>query len=90
MLVSLEAVLPDGKVVRGRNLPRMATGPRIDHLFLGSEGTLGVITEITLRIWPYPEKRIYSSYAFETIEQALEAIRQLIQVGGPSRGGTAL
>ncbi|MGI6601107.1 MAG: FAD-binding oxidoreductase [Dethiobacteria bacterium] len=81
MLVSLEAVLPDGKVVRGRNLPRMATGPRIDHLFLGSEGTLGVITEITLRIWPYPEKRIYSSYAFETIEQALEAIRQLIQVG---------
>ncbi len=81
MVVSLEAVLPDGTVLSGRNLPRTATGPRVDHLFLGSEGTLGVITAVTLRIWPYPEKRIYSSYAFESIERALEAIRRLIQAG---------
>ena len=81
MVVSLEAVLPDGTVLSGRNLPRTSTGPRVDHLFLGSEGTLGVITAVTLRIWPYPEKRIYSSYAFESIERALEAIRRLIQAG---------
>jgi alkyldihydroxyacetonephosphate synthase len=81
MVVSLGAVLPDGTVIRGRNLPRTATGPRVDYLFLGSEGTLGVITEITLRIWPYPEKRICSSYAFESIERALEAIRRLIRAG---------
>ncbi len=81
MLVSLEAVLPDGTIVHGRNLPRTSTGPRVDHLFLGSEGILGVITAATLRIWPYPKERLYSSYAFETIEQALEAIRGLIQAG---------
>ncbi len=81
ILVSLEAVLPDGKVIRGRDLPRASTGPRVDHLFLGSEGTLGVITGITLRIWPSPEKRIYSSYAFETVELALETTRRLIQAG---------
>ena len=81
MVVSLGAVLPNGTVIRGRNLPRTATGPRVDYLFLGSEGTLGVITEITLRIWPYPEKRICSSYAFESIERALEAIRRLIRAG---------
>ena len=81
MVVSLEAVLPDGKVIRGRKLPRTSTGPRVDHLFIGSEGTLGVITAITLRIWPYPEKRIYCSYTFETIERALEAIRRLVQAG---------
>jgi len=81
MVVALEAVLPDGKVIRGRKLPRTATGPRVDHLFIGSEGTLGVITAITLRIWPYPEKRIYSSYIFENIERALEAIRRLVQAG---------
>ncbi len=81
MVVSLEAVLPDGKIIRGRNLPRTSTGPRVDHLFLGSEGTLGVITAITLRIWPCPEKRILSSYAFESIERALEAVRRLIHAG---------
>jgi alkyldihydroxyacetonephosphate synthase len=81
MVVSLEAVLPDGTLFCGRNLPRTSTGPRVDHLFLGSEGTLGVITGITLRIWPYPEKKNYSSYAFESIEQALEMIRRLIQAG---------
>lgn len=81
MLVSLEAVLPDGTIIHGRDLPRTSTGPRVDHLFLGSEGTLGVITAVTLRIWPDPAVRIYRSYAFETIEQALEAIRRLIQAG---------
>ena len=58
MTISLEAVLPDGTVFSGRSVPRTATGPRIDQLFLGSEGTLGVITSATLRIWPLPENAI--------------------------------
>ena len=81
MVVSLEAVLPDGTVFRGRNVPRTATGPRIDHLFVGSEGTLGVITAATLRVWPFPEKRSLAAYAFETLERALEAVRLLIRTG---------
>ncbi len=81
MLVSLEAVLADGTVIRGRDVPRTATGPRVDHLFLGSEGTLGVITEATLTIWPYPEKRTMSSFSFETMDKALEAIRFMMRAG---------
>ncbi len=81
MVVSLEAVLADGTVFSGRSVPRTSTGSRVDHLFVGSEGTLGVITEATLRIWPYPEKRAMSSFSFETMAHALEAIRQMIRTG---------
>jgi len=81
MVASLEAVLPDGTVFRGRPVPRSSTGPRVDHLFLGSEGTLGVITEAALRIWPLPKKQARVSYAFETLELALTAIRRIIHSG---------
>ncbi len=81
IVASLEAVLPDGTVFRGRSVPRASTGPRVDQLFLGSEGTLGVITEAVLRIWPLPEKQVRVSYAFETLELALEAIRRIIHSG---------
>jgi len=81
MTVSLEAVLPDGTVLSGRSVPRTATGPRIDKLFLGSEGTLGVITSATLRIWPLPEKRHLASYTFEKFEDGLEAIRRFMREG---------
>ena len=81
MVASLEAVLPDGTVFHGRSVPRTSTGPRVDHLFLGSEGTLGVITEAVLRVWPLPEKQARVSYAFETLDLALEAIRRIIHIG---------
>lgn len=81
MVASLEAVLPDGTVFHGRSVPRTSTGPRLDHLFLGSEGTLGVITEAVLRIWPLPEKQARISYTFETLELALAMIRRVIHSG---------
>jgi alkyldihydroxyacetonephosphate synthase len=81
MTVSLEAVLPDGTVFSGRAVPRTATGPRVDHLFLGSEGIFGVITAATLRIWPLPEKRHLASYTFETLEDGLQAIRNFMRAG---------
>ncbi len=81
MAVSLEAVLPDGTVFSGRSVPRTATGPRIDHFLLGSEGTLGIITSATLRIWPLPEKRHLATYTFEKLEEGLEAIRLFMRAG---------
>lgn len=81
IVVSLEAVLPDGTVFSGRSVPRTATGPRVDHLFLGSEGTLGIITAATLRIWPLAEKRHLSSHTFERFEDAIEAIRLFMRDG---------
>ncbi len=79
--VSLEAVLPDGTIFSGRSVPRTATGPRLDHLFLGSEGILGIITAATLRIWPLPEKRLMDTYTFAELEEGLEAIRLIMRAG---------
>jgi len=81
MVVALEAVLPGGTTFEGRSVPRTATGPRVDHLMLGSEGTLGVITAATLRIWPLPEKRHLVTYTFERLEDGLEAIRRFMRKG---------
>lgn len=81
MAASVEAVLADGTIFRGRSVPRTSTGPRVDHLLIGSEGTLGVITAATLRIWPLPEKRHLASYTFEKTEDGLEAIRLFMRAG---------
>jgi alkyldihydroxyacetonephosphate synthase len=81
MVISLEAVLPQGEIIRSKSVPKSSTGPRIDKLLLGSEGTLGIITEATLKIWPYPEKRELRSYAFEDMKSGLESIRKILRKG---------
>ncbi len=79
MLVALEAVLPDGTLIRSRPVPRTATGPQVERLMLGSEGTLGVITQATLKIWPYPERRVLHAFTFDDIADALEATRHIMR-----------
>jgi alkyldihydroxyacetonephosphate synthase len=81
LVVSLEAVLPSGQVIQTRNAPRSATGPDIDQLLVGSEGTLGVITRATLRMFPLPETRRFASAVFATVEQGLEAVRSIMRIG---------
>ena len=81
MLISLEAVLPQGEIIRSKLVPKSSTGPQVERMLLGAEGTLGIITEATLKIWPYPEKRILASYAFTTMEEALESIRLILREG---------
>ncbi len=79
MVVALQAVLADGSVIESREVPRSSTGPEVEKLLIGSEGILGIITEATLKIWPYPEKREYLSFAFESMEDALEAVRKILR-----------
>jgi len=81
LVVSVEAVMPDGKVVKSKTVPRSSTGPRLEQLLLGSEGILGIITEATLRIFPFPEKRVLLSFAFEEVERPLEAVRKILRRG---------
>jgi alkyldihydroxyacetonephosphate synthase len=81
MVISLEAVLPQGEIIKSKTVPKSSTGPQIDRLLLGSEGTLGIITECTLKIWLYTEKRVFQSYAFSELEQALESIRLILRRG---------
>ncbi|MFX0093296.1 MAG: FAD-binding oxidoreductase [Candidatus Hodarchaeota archaeon] len=79
MIISLEAILPTGDVVRSKPAPRSSVGPQVDKLLVSSEGTLGFVTEATLRIWPKPEHRELVSYAFDRIEDSLEAIRVILR-----------
>ena len=81
MVISLEAVLPQGEIIKSKTIPKSSTGPQIDRLLLGSEGTLGIITECTLKMWPYPEKRVFQSYVFSELDHALESIRLILREG---------
>ena len=78
---SLEVVLADGSVARTKNYPRSSCGPDMDQLFIGSEGTLGIITEATLRIWPVPEKRTWIGYGMPTFEAGVRACRDILASG---------
>jgi len=81
MLLGLEAVLADGRVVRVKPTPRRSAGPDLRHLFLGSEGTIGIVTEITVKVFPTPESRKLLSFAFPDFDAGLEAIRHIMRAG---------
>jgi alkyldihydroxyacetonephosphate synthase len=81
IVLALEVVLPDGRAVRTRVGPRSATGPDVRQIFLGSEGTLGVVTEATLRIFPRPESSVAAAYSFTSMHDGLEAIRHIMRAG---------
>jgi alkyldihydroxyacetonephosphate synthase len=82
IVVGLEVVLADGRVIRtGGNAPRQATGPDLNQLFVGSEGTLGVITEARLRMHPLPPAERRSAFGFDTFEAGLDACRRVLRRG---------
>src|SRR5207244_9299494 len=81
LCLGLEAVLPTGEVGRTALVPRASAGPNVREIFLGSEGTLGVITEVALRLHPLPERRELASFAFPTFHHGLEAIRRIVRAG---------
>ncbi|AIF70091.1 dehydrogenase [Palaeococcus pacificus DY20341] len=81
MVLGLEAVLPWGDVITLKPHARSATGPDLKKLFIGSEGTLGVVTKAWLKVWPYPEERIMLSFASEGLEDALLSVRRILRRG---------
>lgn len=76
MVLGLSAVTPTGRVDVGLHGD---DDPGLLPLLLGSEGTLGVITELTLRVWRTPETRWLRGYRFRTVEEALDAVRRVMQ-----------
>ena len=80
-VADLEVVLPTGEVWQTRSIPRGSEGPDLKQLFAGSEGTLGVITAVTLRLVPIPASRRFNSVHFPSFEAALEAARSTLVAG---------
>jgi alkyldihydroxyacetonephosphate synthase len=82
MVIGLEVVLADGRIVHTEGHgPRAATGPNLTQLFVGSEGTLGVITEARLRIHPLPPAQQRRAFGFTTFAAGLEACRKILRRG---------
>ncbi len=78
ILYSLVAVLPDGSIYRSRETPRAAAGPDLRQLFLGSEGTLGVITEVTFSLRTQAPDQAKQAFHFDRFDDGLEAIRRIM------------
>ena len=79
IVLSQEYATPIG-VIKTSHYPREATGPSLNQIMMGGEGTFGVLTEVTLRVFRYmPENRKRFSFIFKTWEEAMEAAREMMQ-----------
>lgn len=79
-VIDLKVVMADGEILRtGSNTIKNATGYNLNSLFVGSEGTLGIVVEATLKLIPKPEaKRVMMSY-FDTVQSAVDAVNSIIE-----------
>ncbi|MFT4194359.1 FAD-binding oxidoreductase [Ottowia sp.] len=83
-VLALEVVTAQGEVIRtGTRARKSSAGYDLTRLFIGSEGTLGVVTEVTLRIYPLPEAVSAAICSFPAIADAVNAVIQTIQLGVP-------
>jgi alkyldihydroxyacetonephosphate synthase len=81
LLLSLRVATPAGGLMDTVSVPRHAVGPELTQLFVGSEGTLGVITRATLQLVPLPESRRFAAVAFPSVAAGTEAVRRALQAG---------
>jgi alkyldihydroxyacetonephosphate synthase len=81
MVVGLDVALADGRLIHTGGTPRAATGPDLTQLFVGSEGTLGVITAARLRLHPTPPTEMRAAYGFESFAAGVDACRRILRRG---------
>ncbi len=83
-ITGLTVVLPDGEIIKtGGRTKKTSAGYNLTNLFIGSEGTLGIITEIQLRLSPVPESIMSAVCHFPSLEMAVQTAQQVIQYGVP-------
>ncbi|MDS1142029.1 FAD-linked oxidase C-terminal domain-containing protein [Pusillimonas sp. SM2304] len=83
-VMSLKVVTADGRVIETANRARKSSaGYDLTRIFVGSEGTLGIITEVTLRLYPQPEAISAAICNFPTLQAAVQSVIEIIQMGVP-------
>ena len=81
-VLNLEVVLPNGEIIwTGSNVLKNATGYNITQLIVGSEGTLGIVTKIVLRLIPHPKFDLLMLAPFNSLEKASEAVSAIFRAG---------
>ncbi|MCH7606395.1 MAG: FAD-binding oxidoreductase [Chloroflexi bacterium] len=80
-VVALEVVLPDGRVINTKPVPKYSSGPNLNHLFIGSEGVFGVITQATIRVFRLPEAQAFATCAFDSFDHGFAAASELLAIG---------
>jgi len=84
VITGLTVVLPNGEIIKtGGRTKKTSAGYNLTNLFIGSEGTLGIITEIQLRLSPIPESIMSAVCHFPSLEMAVQTAQQVIQYGVP-------
>ncbi len=83
-VLALTVVLADGRIIKtSRRARKSAAGYDLTRVFVGSEGTLGIITEVTLRLYGIPEAMASAVCSFDTLSGAVDTVIQTIQIGIP-------
>lgn len=80
-VLGLEVVLGTGQVIRTAPLRKRSTGPDLTRLFIGAEGTLGIVTEATLQIFPQPQQRALLGFTFPDFPTGFRAVVAMQQRG---------
>ncbi|MBM3672997.1 MAG: FAD-binding oxidoreductase [Actinobacteria bacterium] len=81
IVIGLEVVLADGRLITTGGAPRAAVGPDLTQLFVGSEGTLGIITGARLRLHPAPPATVRAAFGFSSFADGLDACRRSLHRG---------
>ncbi len=81
MVVGLDVTLADGRRITTGGSPRQATGPDLNQLFVGSEGTMGIITSARLRVHPEPGASARGAWSFPTFADGLDFSRRILRRG---------
>lgn len=84
MCMSMEVVLANGDIIHTLPVPKHAAGPDLNQIFIGSEGTLGIITKATFRLFEQPECRKHRAFLFKSMTDGLAAGRDIMQKVHPS------
>ena len=80
-VVALEVVLPDGRVITTKPVPKYSSGPNLNQLFVGSEGVFGIITKATIKVFRLPEAQVFATMAFDTFDMGFEAVAEITALG---------
>lgn len=82
--LAMEVVLPNGDIMQTLPVPKHAAGPDLNQIFIGSEGTLGIITQATFKLFEMPESRQFRAFLFPDMKSGIAAGRDIMQKVKPS------